>query len=60
MAAFLLSSLYAASDEWHQSFIVGRDSSVTDWIADCLGCILSVLAMYVWYRLSKEKLRAPE
>ena len=60
ISAFLLGSLYAASDEWHQSFVVGRYSSITDWIADCLGCVLGVLAMYVWYQRSKEKRRAPE
>lgn len=29
--------LYGASDEWHQSFVPLRDSSVRDWLADMLG-----------------------
>ncbi len=30
-------SLYGLSDEWHQSFVVGRSSEVLDWIADTFG-----------------------
>jgi len=40
-AAILVSLLavmaYGASDEWHQSFVPLRDSSVRDWLADMLG-----------------------
>jgi len=40
-SAILLSTLavmtYGASDEWHQSFVPLRDSSVRDWLADMLG-----------------------
>jgi VanZ family protein len=36
-------ALYAASDEYHQSFIVGRTASILDWLADILGAILAVL-----------------
>jgi VanZ family protein len=33
----LLVSLYGASDEFHQSFVPGRDSDVLDWRADTIG-----------------------
>ena len=33
----LLGVLYGASDEWHQSFVPGRDVSVFDWMADLVG-----------------------
>ena len=36
-AATLIASLYGASDEWHQSFVPLRDSSVRDWLSDMLG-----------------------
>ncbi len=36
-------ALYAASDEYHQSFIVGRTASMLDWLADMLGASLAVL-----------------
>jgi VanZ family protein len=35
---------FGAIDEWHQSFINGRSSSVFDWIADTLGAITGVIA----------------
>ena len=35
--AVLATAAYGASDEWHQSFVPLRDSSVRDWFADALG-----------------------
>jgi VanZ family protein len=35
--AALLTSLYAASDEYHQRFTPQRQSDVEDWIADSVG-----------------------
>ena len=37
VAAVAISVLYAASDEWHQSFIEGRDSDPLDLLIDCCG-----------------------
>ncbi|MDQ6993912.1 MAG: VanZ family protein [Mariprofundus sp.] len=39
-------SLYGVTDEWHQSFIVGRDASFFDWLADTLGAMLLVFFRY--------------
>ncbi|MDX8407004.1 MAG: VanZ family protein [Mariprofundaceae bacterium] len=39
-AAVLFCALYGASDEWHQSFVTGRDASVRDWLADTLGAMV--------------------
>ena len=50
--SFLFVILYAASDEWHQSFVPGRFVSILDWTADCIGGFLGVVSMYVWSRLS--------
>jgi VanZ family protein len=36
-AAFLVTALYAASDEFHQSFVEGRAGSPVDWLIDCAG-----------------------
>lgn len=38
--------LYGVSDEWHQSFVAGRDASVFDWLADTAGAILLVSLLY--------------
>ncbi len=38
-------SMYGVSDEFHQSFIQGRDADVWDWFADTIGAGLMVLAL---------------
>ncbi|MBT5830391.1 MAG: VanZ family protein, partial [Candidatus Latescibacteria bacterium] len=43
----ILSVLYAASDEWHQSFVPSRDGTVTDVIWDASGAVL--MAIFLWY-----------
>jgi VanZ family protein len=35
-------SLYGLSDEWHQSFVAGRESDIADWIADTIGAALAI------------------
>ncbi|HEY8034177.1 MAG TPA: VanZ family protein [Methylobacter sp.] len=37
LVSTIFCSLYGISDEWHQSFIVGRFSDVADWLADTSG-----------------------
>jgi VanZ family protein len=50
----LLGSLYGASDEWHQSFVPGRDSSPWDWAADNVGVLLGyVLFLLIVSRIAK-------
>ncbi len=39
-------SLYGLSDEWHQSFIVGRESDVADWVADTSGAFMAVMSLH--------------
>jgi VanZ family protein len=46
-------SLYGASDEWHQSFVPGREVSALDWAADVGG----VSAGY-WFGLTVLRRRA--
>ena len=48
-AAFLIAALYGVSDEWHQSFVAGRDANPGDWLADALG---AALASWFPYRRS--------
>lgn len=42
LAIFIIGSLYAASDEYHQSFVEGRVSEVSDFLADSAGVILGL------------------
>jgi VanZ family protein len=41
--ALLLSFLYSLSDEWHQSFVPGRDASWLDILIDLGGSVAAVL-----------------
>lgn len=43
VTAFLFASLYGVSDEFHQSFVPGRDAAVGDLFADFLGAFLGCL-----------------
>ncbi|MEY3288893.1 MAG: hypothetical protein RLZZ419_1135 [Pseudomonadota bacterium] len=39
-------SLYGLSDEWHQSFVVGRESDSADWAADTSGAIVAIFLLH--------------
>lgn len=43
-AACVVGILYALTDEWHQSFVPPRESSVTDLMADTIGILIGVSA----------------
>jgi VanZ family protein len=45
MLSIAFCSLYGLSDEWHQSFVVGRESDSADWVADTSGSILAILLL---------------
>ena len=47
-AAWTISSAYAATDEWHQSFVPGRSSDVHDWYADVIGALIGAGACWAW------------
>lgn len=45
MLSIAFCSLYGFSDEWHQSFVVGRESEIADWFADTSGSVLAILSL---------------
>lgn len=45
LVSALSASCYGAIDEWHQSFVPGRDSSVWDLAADAIGAALTGAAL---------------
>ena len=44
-AAIALGSLYAVTDEIHQSFVAGRHGSPLDWLIDTLGVVAGVVLL---------------
>jgi VanZ family protein len=45
LAAFLISSLYGATDELHQSFVDGRHGTPVDWAIDSAGAAAAAFAV---------------
>lgn len=42
-AALVVGALFGAADEYHQSFVPGRQQSMEDWLTDLLGLALAVI-----------------
>ena len=42
-----IGSLYGASDEYHQSFVEGRFSEVSDFLADSAGVVLGLIVFTI-------------
>ena len=56
--AVLAASLYGALDEWHQSFVPGRDADPRDWAADTAGALLgAALAVGLPRRRARASIR---
>lgn len=47
LIVMFIGSLYAASDEYHQSFVEGRVSEVSDFLADLTGVILGLVVFVI-------------
>jgi VanZ family protein len=53
--AVLLASLYGLADEYHQSFVAGRDASALDLLADITGALLGVGLLFFLARQSARR-----
>lgn len=51
LASILFVAFYAATDEWHQSFVPGRECSLLDWIADSVGACVFASSHWVYTKL---------
>jgi VanZ family protein len=47
LSSLALAILYACSDEWHQRFIPGRTSSITDVLIDATGAVIGLAISYL-------------
>ena len=55
IAAAAIALAYAASDEWHQTFVDGRSGSPVDWVIDAAG--VSLAAGLVRLRATRARAR---
>ena len=53
--SFLFSVLYASSDEFHQTFVVGRDGNIVDVLIDSSGSLVGILLSSILYFLVMKK-----
>lgn len=57
--AWALATLYACTDEWHQSFVTSRGPAATDVCIDSAGAltgvILGMLLLAVWYKIKRKR-----
>lgn len=58
VAAFAASVAYAALDEWHQSFVAGRDATLSDFLVDSVGISIALLLVAGGSALSGARTRA--
>ena len=49
-AAAIFSILYAISDEFHQSFVAGREGSPVDIMIDSAGVLMAFVGIQKWKR----------
>ena len=58
LQAAMMTIAYGATDEWHQSFVPGRDADVRDLIADAVGAALAVAVVGAMARWGRRGQRA--
>jgi len=46
--ALLVAAVYAATDEWHQSFVPGRTATFGDVLIDCCGALVGLTFMSLY------------
>ncbi|MFA6228028.1 MAG: VanZ family protein [Patescibacteria group bacterium] len=52
IAALAVCAIYGALDEWHQSFVLGREASLNDWLLDAIAA-LAVVFFYAFIQRLK-------
>lgn len=52
--AFVITAVYAVSDEFHQSFVPGRLGSAADVLIDCLGALTTLTLLFFARKLQSQ------
>lgn len=55
--AVVITTLYALTDEFHQTFVPSRQGSLIDVMIDCAGGVTALVIHYRWLRPLREKPR---
>ena len=58
--AWFLAFLYAISDEFHQSFVVGRHASWVDVMIDCAGAAIALKILDIRFKTLAKKITTDE
>ncbi len=58
VVAILLATAYGVSDEFHQSFVPGRDADVHDVMADAAGATVGAALVWAWGIIAAVRARA--
>ncbi len=58
LTAWILAVLYGASDEFHQSFVPGRDPSLHDLTADSVGAAVGIVVLSLVLRWRRGRRQA--
>jgi VanZ family protein len=53
MGAWSFATVYAATDEWHQSFQPGRTALVSDVLIDACGALLALLFVRIYLQIKR-------
>ena len=56
VVAAVIAALYGVSDEYHQTFVVGRSATITDVFTDAVGAIFSAAGLWLLVKLSRGRL----
>jgi len=48
LSAWVITTLYGVTDEWHQSFVPPREMDPRDLVADAVGAAVVVVACLMW------------
>ena len=51
-AAAVVTLAYAATDEWHQTWVHGRHGAFSDWLVDAAGAAIAATLFLAWRALS--------
>ena len=58
VAAWLICTVYGATDEFHQSFVPGRTMALDDWVADTTGAGAAILCLVLVARVLRRRRHA--